>query len=136
MGTSAKQSVKTTIAPWLSVRGSKKAVEFYKAAFGATEAFRIEDPDGNVVARLSVEGAEFWLGDESPEHKNFSPETLGGGTVRMVLTVSDPDAMFARAVKAGATEVHAVVEQHGWRVGRVVDPFGHHWEIGREMSRE
>lgn len=126
-------AVKTTIAPWLSVRGSKKAVEFYKAALGATEAFKIEDPDGNVVARLSVEGAEFWVGDESPEHKNFSPETLGGGTVRMVLTVSDPDGVFTRAVKAGATEVHAVGEEHGWRVGRVVDPFGHHWEIGREV---
>lgn len=134
MGTSAGQgAVKTTIAPWLSVRRSKKAVEFYKAAFGATEAFRIEDPGGNVVARLSVEGAEFWVGDESPEYKNFSPETLGGGTVRMVLTVADPDALFGRAVKAGAMEVHPVGEQHGWRVGRVVDPFGHHWEIGREV---
>jgi len=134
MGTDAgRGAVKTTIAPWLSVRGSKKAVEFYKAAFGAAEAFKIEDPDGNVVARLSVDGAEFWVGDESPQHKNFSPETLGGGTVRMVLTVGDPDALFARAVKAGATEVHAVGEEHGWRVGRVVDPFGHHWEIGREV---
>ena len=134
MGNDAgRGAVKTTIAPWLSVRGSKEAVEFYKAAFGATEAFKIEDPDGNVVARLSVEGAEFWLGDESPEHKNFSPETLGGGTVRMVLTVTDPDSAFARAVKAGATVVHAVAEEHGWRVGRVVDPFGHHWEIGREV---
>ena len=138
MGTEAGRSaVKTTIAPWLSVRGSKKAVEFYKAAFGATEAFRIETPDESVVARLSiggaVEGAEFWVGDESPEHKNFSPETLGGGTVRMVLTVRDPDAVFARAVQAGAKEVHAVAEQHGWRVGRVVDPYGHHWEIGREV---
>ncbi len=133
MGPSARQEVKTTIAPWLSVRGSKRAVEFYKAAFGATEAFKIEDPDQNVVARLSVDGAEFWVGDESPEHKNFSPATLGGGTVRMVLTVSDPDAVLERAVKAGAIEVHAVAEEHGWRVGRVVDPFGHHWEIGREV---
>ena len=134
MGMSAGQAVaKTTITPWLSVRGSKKAVEFYKAAFAAEEAFRIEDPNGNVVARLSVEGAEFWVADESPEHKNFSPESLGGGTVRMVLTVADPDAMFARAVKAGATVVHEVGEEHGWRVGRVVDPYGHHWEIGREV---
>jgi len=130
----AKSVVRCTIAPWLSVRGSAKAVEFYKAALGATEAFRLEDPSGGVVARLSVDGAEFWVGDESPEHKNFSPETIGGGSVRMVLTVPDPDAMFARAVKAGATAVVPVEEQHGWRVGRVVDPFGHHWEIGRELE--
>src|SRR5713101_2850953 len=95
-------AVRCSIAPWLSVRGSTKAVEFYKAAFGATEAFRLDGPEGSVVARLSVDGAEFWVGDESPEHKNFSPETIGGGSVRMVLTVADPDAIFARAVKAGA----------------------------------
>jgi PhnB protein len=135
MGTAAggKATVRCTIAPWLSVRGSAKAVEFYKAAFGATEAFRLDGPEGSVVARLSVDGAEFWVGDESPEHKNFSPETIGGGSVRMVLTVADPDAIFARAVKAGANSVHAVSEMHGWRVGRVVDPFGHHWEIAREV---
>jgi PhnB protein len=135
MGTSAggKAMVKCTIAPWLSVRRSAKAVEFYKSAFAATEAFRIDSPDGGVVARLSVDGAEFWVGDESPEHQNFSPDTIGGGSVRMVLTVADPDAMFARAVTAGAKAVHEVSEMHGWRVGRVVDPFGHHWEIGREL---
>jgi len=129
----AKSSVRSTIAPWLSVRGSAKAVEFYKAAFGATEAFRLEGPDGGVVARLSVDGAQFWVGDESPEHKNFSPETIGGGSVRMILTVADPDAMFARAVEAGATVVVPVKEDYGWRLGRVVDPYGHHWEIGREL---
>ena len=83
-----------TIAPWLSVRKSAQAVDFYKRAFGATEVFRLDGPDGSVVARLSVEGAEFWLGDESPEHQNFSPETLGGSSVRLILTVSDPDAVF------------------------------------------
>src|SRR6476469_2707615 len=93
-----------TIAPMLSVRRGAQAVEFYKAAFGGIEVCRIESPDGAVVARLSVEGAEFWVADESPEHHNFSPESLGGGSVRMVLTIGDPDAMFARAVKAGATE--------------------------------
>lgn len=122
----------TTIAPWLSVRDSARAVDFYKYAFGATELFRLE---GNgVVARLSVDGAEFWLSDESPEHFNFSPQTLGGSTVRMILTVADPDAVFARALAAGASEVYAVVEEHGWRVGRVVDPFGHHWEIARQIK--
>jgi PhnB protein len=122
-----------SISPWLSVRNGAKAVDFYKAAFGATEVFRLDGPDGGVVARLSVEGAEFWLGDESPEHRNFSPESLGGGTVRMVLTVADPDAVFKRAVSAGASQVVPVQDMHGWRVGRVADPFGHHWEIGREL---
>ena len=130
----AGASLPCSIAPWLSVRKSAEAVEFYKAAFGATEVFRLEDPGGGVVARLSVDDAEFWVGDESPEHCNFSPQTLGGGSVRMILTVADPDAVFAQALTAGATEVFPVAEEHGWRLGRVVDPFGHHWEICRPLS--
>jgi PhnB protein len=126
-------AIRTTIAPWLSVRNAARAVDFYKSAFGATEAFRMEE-GGNVVARLAVDGAEFWVGDESPEHANFSPQTLGGGSVRIILTVGDPDAVFARAVAAGASQVYAVGEEYGWRLGRVVDPFGHHWEIGRPLA--
>ena len=125
---------KTAISPMLAVRRGMQAIEFYQAAFGAREEFRIEN-SGSVVARLSVEGAEFWLADESPEHKNFSPETLGGGTVRMVMIVADPDAAFDRAVRAGATVVWPVSNQHGWRLGRIADPFGHHWEIGKPLSR-
>jgi PhnB protein len=121
-----------SIAPFLSVRNGGRALDFYKSAFGAVESFKLEN-DGSVVARLSVEGAEFWVSDESPDHKNFSPESLGGGTVRMVLTVPDPDTMQARAIAAGAKEVMPVEENYGWRLGRVVDPFGHHWEIGHEL---
>jgi len=125
----------TTLAPLLSVRHGARAIEFYKAAFGAAELMRVEDPDGNVVARLTVEGAEFWLADESPEHQNFSPETLSGSTVRMIVTVDDPDAVFDRAVKAGATVVWPVADQsYRWRVGRIADPFGHHWEIGKPLG--
>ena len=124
----------TTVAPMLSVRNGAKAVVFYKAAFAATEVFLIESPDGAVVARLSIDGAEFWVADESPAHGNFSPETLGGGTVRIILTVADPDASFAKAIAAGAREVVAVKNDYGWRLGRVVDPFGHHWEIGRPLT--
>jgi PhnB protein len=125
---------KTSISPMLSVRNGARAVEFYKSAFGARELFRIEAPDGAVVAQLSVGASDFWLADESPEHKNFSPETLGGGTVRMVMVVDNPDAAFDRAVAAGATVVRSVEDQpYGWRVGRVVDPFGHHWEIGKPL---
>ncbi len=129
-----KSPIAVSVAPWLSLRNGARAVEFYKSAFGASEVFRIESADGAVVSRLSIDGAEFWLSDESPEHGNFSPESLGGGSVRMLLTVPDPDSMFAKAVAAGAREIHPVQEGHGWRVGRVVDPFGHHWEIGRPVA--
>src|SRR5215831_16965516 len=94
-----------SLAPMLSVRNGAKAVDFYKAAFGATELFRVEDPSGAVVAQLQVGKSDFWVADESSEHKNFSPETLGGATTRMVLIVDDPDAIFAQAVAAGGVEV-------------------------------
>jgi PhnB protein len=123
----------TTLAPLLSVRRGAAAIEFYQRAFGAKELFRIGN-EGDVVAQLSLDGTEFWLADESPKHLNFSPESLGGGTVRLVLTVDDPDAVFARAIDAGAKVVWPVKDQsYGWRVGRLVDPFGHHWEIGKPL---
>ncbi len=127
------RAVACSIAPMLSVRNGARAVEFYKAAFGASEVYRVEDPGGAVVSRLAADGAEFWVSDESPEHANFSPQSLGGGTVRMILTVPDPDAVFARTLAAGARSVVSVEEAYGWRLGRVVDPFGHHWEIGRPL---
>jgi PhnB protein len=124
---------KTLISPMLSVRNGASAVDFYQAAYGAAVLFRLED-GGAVVAQLSVNGAEFWVADESPENFNFSPESLGGGTVRLVLIVNDPDALFERAVAAGAKVVWPVADQpYGWRMGRVVDPFGHHWEIGKPL---
>jgi PhnB protein len=133
MTSSTESQTKTSIAPMLSVRKGAKAIEFYKAAFEAGELFRLDSEDGAVVARLSVQGAEFWVADESPEHLNFSPESLGGGTVRMVMIVENPDASFDRAVAAGARVVSPMNNQYGWRLGRVVDPFGHHWEIGKPM---
>lgn len=127
--------MKMTAAPMLSVRNGAAAIDFYMAAFGASELFRLEAPDGAVVAQLSVGPSNFWLADESPEHQNFSPETLGGSTLRMIVVADDPDAAFDRAVAAGARVVRSVADQdYGWRVGRVVDPFGHHWEIGKPLS--
>lgn len=131
---------KAFIAPMLSVRRGAKAVEFYKAAFGAAELFRLDNESGEVVAQLSVGTAEFWVADESPANLNFSPESLGAGSIsrssaRMVMVVEDPDAMFARAVAAGASVVWPVADQpYGWRIGRIVDPFGHHWEIGKPLG--
>jgi PhnB protein len=131
---SSSKPIATTLAPLLSVRRGAAALDFYKIAFGADELFRVVAENGAIVARMAVAGAEFWVADESPAHLNFSPESLGGGTVRLILTVADPDIVFAQAITAGATVVWPVNDQsYGWRVGRLVDPFGHHWEIGRPL---
>jgi PhnB protein len=131
----ADETVGTSILPQLSVRHGRAAIEFYKAAFGATEVYRVggtdEAPD--VVAQLSVGNASFWVSDESPPNANFSPESVGGGTVRLLLIVDDPDAAVEGAKAAGASEVYPVGEAHGWRLGRIEDPFGHHWEIGKPL---
>lgn len=125
------EPVKASIAPWLSVNAAGQAVDYYKAAFGATELYRMEDDAGRVqVAHLAIGEADFWVqqDDGAP-----GPESLDGRPIRMILTVDDPDSVFAQAVAAGATEVAAVYEGHGWRIGRVADPFGHHWEIGKPL---
>jgi PhnB protein len=120
----------------LSVRRGRAAVEFYKQAFGAVEVYRVGGDDVNqaVVSQLQIGEASFWVADESPEHSNFSPETVGGGTVRMLLIVEDPDAAIERAVAAGASLVRSAGDEHGWRLGRIADPFGHHWEIGKPFG--
>jgi PhnB protein len=125
----------TAIAPLLHVRDGARAIDFYKAAFGANLLFCTPPESGSVVANLSIDGAQFWLADESPENQNFSPESLHGSTVRIVLIVDDPDIVFDRAVAAGATVVWPVADQsYRWRMGRVADPFGHHWEIGKPLT--
>jgi PhnB protein len=120
----------TTFSALLSVRKWAEAMAFYEAAFGAIEQYRVP---GGGVGRVSVSGAEFWVAEESPEHLNFSPDSLGGCSVRLLLIVEDPDAVCARAKAEGATVVVPVGDRHGWRLGRVMDPFGHHWEIGRPL---
>jgi len=129
------EPLKMSLAPMLSVRNGARAIEFYKTALGATEISRVEAPDGSVVAHLALGSSEFWLADESPAHQNFSPDSLGGSTARMIVVADDPDALFARAVAAGSRVVMPVADQrYGWRVGRLVDPFGHHWEIGKPLK--
>ena len=124
----------TTIAPWLTVQNGAKAVAFYKAAFDATETYRLEIPDGGLVVKLSVNGAEFWLSGDS-ENEDSTIQSLGGDTIRMILTVNDPDILFKKALKAGASQIFPVGEEHGWRLGRLVDPFGLHWEIGHPVTQ-
>ncbi len=124
-----------SILPQLSVRGGLAALEFYRAAFGAEIDYQVGGTPENqsVVAQLSVEGAAFWVADESPTHGNYSPESVGGSTTRMLLIVDEPQAAIDRAVAAGATQVYPAASEHGWLLGRVQDPFGHHWEIGKPL---
>ena len=123
------------ISPELSVRRGREAVEYYKAAFGAIEVYRVggTQEHQDVVAQLAVGASFFWVSDESPPNRNFSPESLGGSTVRLLLVVPDPHAVVERAVELGATEVAPVSEEHHWLLGRIEDPFGHHWEIGKPL---
>jgi PhnB protein len=124
-----------SVSPELSVRRGLEALEFYKSAFGAVEIYRVGGKEENedVVAQLSVGNASFWVSDESPPNKNFSPESLGGSTVRLLLIVQDPHSVMERAVALGATEIAPVEEAHRWLLGRIEDPFGHHWEIGKPL---
>jgi PhnB protein len=131
----SEKKLETTVSTLLNVRRGAEAIDFYTRAFGATTLSRIDGEDGSVVAHLSIGRGDFWLADESTPHQNFSPETLGGSTMRMVLVVDDPQTGFDRAVAAGASSVCPVRdEDYGWRIGRIVDPFGHHWEIGKPLS--
>jgi PhnB protein len=114
----------------LAVSGATEAVAFYTAAFGAVERYRLEDDGGGViVAQLAIGGADFWVQDDA----DSSPMPDARIAVRIILTVADPDAVFAQALAAGATAVGAVAEEHGWRSGRLIDPFGHDWEIARPL---
>jgi PhnB protein len=125
----------TGVSAELSVRRGREAVEFYEDAFGAVEVYRVggTDEHEDVVAQLTVGATSFWVSDESPPNGNLSPETLGGTTVRLLLVVEDPRAVVERAVALGARLVAPVAEEHGWLLGRIEDPFGHHWEIGRPL---
>jgi PhnB protein len=123
------------VSPELSVRRGREAAEFYKAAFGAVEIYRVggTDEHESVVSQLSVGDTFFWVADESPPHRNFSPESPGGSTVRLLLVVDDPRSVVERAVGLGAKEVAPVDEEHGWLLGRIEDPFEHQWEIGKPL---
>jgi PhnB protein len=123
------------IMPELSVRNGLAALRFYAEAFGAVITYQVGGTPDNesVVAQLAIGPAAFWVADESPEHENFSPESAGGPTTKILLIVDDPRAVIDQAVAAGARPVYPAAEQHGWLLGRIADPFGHHWEIGKPL---
>jgi PhnB protein len=132
MGSKADaQPFAPSIAPWLAVDDAEKAVAFYREAFGTAELYRLAGEDGNVVvAQLSVAGATFWV-QQDPSAR---PGAASGESIRLILSVEDPDAVFAQSVASGAATVSPILEEHGWRTGRITDPFGHQWEISRQLS--
>jgi PhnB protein len=121
------------IQPELWVDSASAAVEFYEAAFGATVLYRVGQGDDIVVA-LAVGDAAFWLSAAAPDMGRLSPQSVGGSTGRTLLIVDDPDSVLRRAVGVGAREIAVVSDEHGWRLGRIIDPFGHEWEIGRPLG--
>ena len=120
----------TRIEPELWVDRASAAVAFYEAAFNAVVVHRVGHDD-EIVAQLAVGDARFWVASAASEVHRFSPEAIGGATGRTLLIVDDPNAVVEQAVAAGAGETSTVTHEHGWLLGRIVDPFGHEWEIGR-----
>ena len=125
-----------SLTPMLTVRNAAQAIEFYTKAFGATEVSRVTTPSGQIVAGMEIEGLSFFVVDENPKGFNLSPKALGGTTVRLSLIADDPDAVAKRVLAAGATEVFPMDDQpYGMRQGRVEDPYGHHWLVGKPLAR-
>jgi PhnB protein len=121
------------IQPELWIDRAAAAVAFYAAAFGATVLHRVGEDD-DIVAQLAIGDAAFWVSSGGADPPRFSPAAIGGATGRTLLMVDDPDAMFAQAVAAGATVAAGMADEHGWRLGRIFDPFGHEWEIGKPLG--
>ncbi|MGH7776722.1 MAG: VOC family protein [Candidatus Dormibacterales bacterium] len=121
------------IQPELWVERPSQALAFYEAAFGAVVAHRVGEGE-DIVAQLAVGEAAFWIASAGPDNRRFSPLAIGGATSRTLLLVDDPGAVLSRALGAGATQVSPVRDEHGWRLGRILDPSGHEWEIGRPIG--
>ena len=119
------------VTPYLCIKGAGSAIEFYRKAFGATELMRVSGPGGSVGhAEIEIGGSRLMLADEFPAMNFRGPQSVGGTPVHIHLYVEDVDAMFDRAVKAGAKVLRGVADQfYGDRSGSVEDPFGHVWHL-------
>jgi len=130
-----------TITPHLNIRNCSKAIEFYQKAFGAEVKGVHRTPDGKVMhALLKIGDSQLMVSDEFPEMGAKSPESLGGSAVVLNVYVEDVDALFNRAVGAGAKVVMPLMDQFwGDRYGVLSDPFGHQWSLAthvRDMSAD
>jgi PhnB protein len=121
----------TLIIPYLHVKGAARAIDFYRQAFGAEEALRLSEPEGRIGhAEILIGGARLMLSDEYPEHGIRGPQSLGGASVSLHLSVPDVDAFAERAVAAGARLTRPVQDQlYGERTCKLEDPFGYVWHV-------
>jgi len=125
-----------TITPHIVVDGAADAIEFYKKAFGAEELYRVASPDGKVMhATIKIGTSMLMLNDEYPDWGVVSPKKHGGTACTISLYVDDADAVYARAVAAGAEATMPVADQFwGDRYGKLEDPFGHEWGVASHME--
>jgi PhnB protein len=124
------------ITPYLQVTNTGDAIAWYERVFGAREIrARLVAPDGTCMnAEIEIEGTRLMLADEMPDMGSTSPATLAGTSVVLDLHVADADAVFQRALHAGAEPVYPLADQfYGDRAGRIRDPFGHHWIIATRV---
>jgi PhnB protein len=125
------------LSPAIAVHDAAQAIEFYKRAFGATELYRLKDPESGKVghAEITIKGMLLMLADEYPAF-NKSPKTLGGTAIRLSLMCDNVDAEFKRATDAGAEVVRPLSDQfYGHRSGCLRDPFGHEWLLSQELEK-
>jgi PhnB protein len=130
-----------TVTPHLVCGGAADAIAFYKKAFNAEEILRMPGPDGKLMhAMIRIGDSNVMLVDEFPQWGSTSPKTLKGTPVTIHLAVDNVDALFQRALDAGATVKMPVADMFwGDRYGVLEDPFGHHWSIAthiKDMSPE
>ena len=120
-----------TVQPYVIVPDSKEAIAFYKKAFGAEEVVNMPGPDGKTMhAEIKIGDSLIYLADENPRWETKSAKTIGGSPVSLHLYVQDADALFKRAVAAGAVVKMPMMDAFwGDRYGKVVDPFGVQWGI-------
>ena len=125
-----------TATPYLIVKGAAEAIEFYRRVFGATEMLRMADPQGRVGhAEIKIGDSVIMLADEHPAMGYRGPRSLGGSSVSILLYLEDVDAVFERAVKAGAKAQRPVMDQfYGDRSGTLEDPFGHMWTVATHVE--
>ena len=129
-------AVRTSVTPYLSVKGATEALAFYRRAFGADVTNQMSEEDGRIGhAEIRIGEARVYLADEHPEIGFLSPSTLGGSAVMLELTVADVDAVIKRAAEAGGTVMRPIADQdYGWRNGKLADPFGHVWMISSPIG--